>query len=95
MFIHYISNLKSCYLPLAVSMNSDLKFCDLPVQIQHAPDGKQGFSFGNTWIKQLAFRLPTLALAVDDALLAFAERVADVLNAPRAPPLHAAVSKQP
>ena len=38
-------------------------------------------------VKKLAIRLPTLALAVDDALLAFVERCVDVLKAPVHPSL--------
>ena len=48
-------------------------------------------SFQNTWVRSLAIRLPPLALAVDDAMIAFAERAASLLSAPQPPPLvHAA-----
>ena len=39
-------------------------------------------SFRNTWLQTLAIRLPVLALAVDDAFVAFAERIAALLAAP-------------
>ena len=48
-------------------------------------------SFQNTWVRSLAIRLPPLALAVDDAMIALAERAASLLHAPQPPPLlHAA-----
>ncbi len=56
------------------------------VQVEHDAgqgDGK-GMSFRNTWLRSLGVRLPTLALAVDDALIGFAERLANILGAPPA-----------
>lgn len=44
-------------------------------------------SFRNAWVRQLAVRLPTLALAIDDALIAFVERAAAVLSVSDPPPL--------
>lgn len=58
----------------------------LTSQVKHARGSGEGKSFRNTWIETLAVRLPILALAVDDALLAFIERVADLLNTPQPSP---------
>ena len=44
-------------------------------------------SFRNTWVRSLALRLPMLALAIDDALVAFVERVLAVLSCPLPPML--------
>ena len=57
------------------------------LQVVHAPfTPGVGMSFRNTWLRSLGLRLPTLALAVDDSLAAFAARVAAVLAAQRSPP---------
>lgn len=39
-------------------------------------------SFRNAWVHALLLRLPTLAVAVDDALLAFVDHAKDVLGGP-------------
>ena len=57
----------------------------LVLQVEHAAVRAEGMSFRNAWVKQLAVRLPTLALAVDDTLLVFIERVIEVLNIPPPP----------
>jgi hypothetical protein len=51
---------------------------------------ERGMSFRNTWLRSVGVRLPTLALAVDDALIGFAERLACILGAPQAIPSQAA-----
>lgn len=43
------------------------------------------FSFRNTWIRSIALRIPTLALAVDDAHAAFIERAQRLFLAPQQP----------
>lgn len=43
-------------------------------------------SFRNTWLTCLAVRLPTIALAVDDSLVAFTERAAALILIKQQPP---------
>ncbi len=51
-------------------------------QVIQASDGcsTQVASLQNSWVRSLSLRLPALALALDDALLAFAERAATLIQ---------------
>lgn len=55
-------------------------------QVLQAQDGcsADGRSLLNTWVHSLKLRLPALALALDDALLEFAERAAALVEPIRA-----------
>ena len=54
----------------------------MQVEYAAAPGQERGMSFRNTWLRHLGVRLPTLAVAVDDALIGFAERLASILGTP-------------
>lgn len=51
-------------------------------QVIQASEGcsTQVASLRNSWVRSLSLRLPALALALDDALLAFAERAATLIQ---------------
>ena len=80
----FLLSVKAPTPPVAISHVQAARACSTLLQVEHAAGQGQerGMSFRNTWLRHLGVRLPTLALAVDDALIGFAERLASILGSP-------------